>query len=901
MFRPLLFAALIPCAWLAAEPAPSALLLPGPALAVPAPVALAAEPFETARAHLQAGRVDEAEAAALLELASRPYDALGYALLHQIAVAREDVAGQLRWLKWLYWSQKYSGQAKPAAETAAQLTALWDGWNRDEAIVDAWSDGVLKAAKSAAGKKQYRLAGHLLTKLMELNPTDASLEREWDALVKKAGQEVSGGGFQAAEVRRKSASWIAKQNAKHEEWENRFQEKSRYYDVETNLDYEFFMTLQSAMDEIYEFYQEVYDYKKKTPRVLLAVHRKRSDFDRFSQEAIGRALPSESVGGYWVPGGNIVAAYDRSYGDPDVSREDLWNTLFHESSHQFMTILTDKLQKRGVYTPAWLDEGTASYFEGCQIKADGTIVKNNVAEHRLREWWWLEHSDKRNSLEDLVAHERNTGPDSTGLLSYEGEFYSYGWALVYFLLNYEENDRRVYGTPITPGQSIPAEYKSVRKAGRLVYREPYLKYLEFYSTEGNKKNDRNQPFEKAKELFVDAVADPDVPNWEAFENRWRKFTNSLYGELQSGYEFADVLQARSRGYVLAGDFERARITAEQADAKRPEDPETFRLLAEANFGAKREGEAAYWMFRHWEKLWPTGDEAALQAAEAWLNDNGLKDVVKNVCDLSRLARAQVEAAMEDALGAGHPVMAALWAAHLQRALGVEFEELNRQAAELAELSGQDLRMWQAAFNKGPEGNRRIQLSEGSRDMITAVEYKPEGVLIYDPAGRDTPGYERCDEGSLSWLAPPYDVRGQVEVDGKAGRLLLGLDRNGRPRLWLTFEHPREGSNAVGLWTVDQQTDVDSGVVYVRPDQVGGGYLASEGKQFKFEFTMSLDSEGAPVCKLKVDDEDVEVPAKEFSLRRLTGGLALAVTDDTAALFTDLEVRPNRAFWPVAPD
>ncbi len=893
MLRFLLLAALVPCAWLAAAPADPR--LPSPR-ALPLSVQQA-ETFEEARAHLLAGRIEEAESSALLELAGRPYDATGYALLGQIAKANDDVAAQLRWGKWLYWSQKYSGQAKAAAATGAELTALWDGWNQDEQIVDAWADGILKAAKSAAGKKQFRLAGHLLSKLMDLNPTDKALEKEWDTLVDKAGQEASGGGFQAAEVRRKSASWIAKQNAKHESWEDRFQEKSRYYDVATNLDYEFFMTLQSAMDEVYEFYQEVYDYKKKTPRVLLAVHRKRSDFDRFSQEAIGRALPSESVGGYWVPGGNIVAAYDRSYGNPDVSREDLWTTLFHESSHQFMTILTDKLQKRGVYTPVWLDEGTASYFEGCQIKADGTIVKNNVAEHRLREWWWLEHSQSRHSLEELVGHERNSGPDSTGLLSYEGDYYAYGWALVYFLLNYEENDRRVYGTPITPGQEIPQDYKAVRKAGRLVYREPYLKYLDFYAKEGNKKNERNQPLDKAKELFVTAVADPDVPNWEAFENRWRKFTNSLYGELQSGYEFADVLQARSRGYVLAGDYERARSTAEQADAKRPDDPETFRLLAEATFGGKREGESAFWMMRHWEMLWPVGDTAGLAASEKWLDEHGAKEVVKGVCEVSKKARADMEVAMENALSAGHPVMAALWAAHLQRALGVEFDELNTKAAEFAELSGQDLRMWQAAFNKGPEGSRKIQLSEGSRDMVTAVDYQKDGLLIYNPKGRDTPGYERCDEGALSWLAPPYDVRGKVQVDGTVGRILLGLDRNGRPRIWLSFEHPRQGTNAVGLWTVDQRTDVDSGVAVVGPTQVGGGMLASEEKVFQFEFTM----DGAGNCKMVVNDEEIEVPSKDFSVRRLTGGLALMVEDDTVGLYSSFEVRPNKAFWPVAPD
>ncbi len=870
-FRRLLtLAALAPCAWFAAQPAAA----PPPVLGRPA------AGFEIARALLSEGKLDEARASAESELATRPYDADGYALLLDVADKAGDDAARLRWGKWLYWSHKYGGRSKQASE----------------AIIDTWRDATLKATRTAMGKKQFRLAGHLLSKLLDLNPSDKQLQAEWDKLVDKAGQEATGGGFQAAEVRRKSASWIAKQNAKHEDWESRFEEKSKYYDVETNLEYEFFMTVQSAMDEIYEFYQQVYNYKKKTPRVRLAVHRKRSDFDRFSQEVLGRAMPSDSIGGYWAAGINTVAAYDRSYGNPNMEREDLWLTLFHESSHQFMTILTEKVARKGAYTPVWLDEGTASYFEGCQLKADGTIVKNNVAEHRLREWWWLEHSDQRHTLAELVGHVRNTGPDSTGLLSYEGDFYSYGWSLVYFLLNYEENDRRVYGTPITPGQEIPQDYKAVRKAGRLVYREPYLKYLEFYSKEGNRLNEKDQPLDKAKELFVDAVADPDVPNWEAFENRWRKFTNSLYGEMQSGYEFADVLQARCRGYLLAEDWERARITAEQADAKRPEDPETYRLLAEANAGDKRLAEAAYWMFLHWELLWPTGNEDALQAAENWLADHGAKEVVTGVCATSRKARTDAGRVMEEALAAGQPVLAALTAAHLQRALGVEFEELNTQAGEFAEMSGQDLRMWQAAFNKGPEGNRRVQLSEGARDLVTAVEYKPDGLLLYDPKGPDTPGYERCDEGALSWLTPPYDVRGTVQVDGKAARLLLGLDRSGRPHIWISFEQPADDESAVGLWTVDQKADAQSGVAMVMPDHVGGGALDEQSKVFNFVFSMSANGK----CALEVNGENIPVPEKSFTVRRLTGGLALSVRDDTAALFKGMAVRPNTPFWPVAP-
>jgi hypothetical protein len=893
--RILCLAVLAPCSWLAAEPLAHALPDWNPVQETPQPA-----PFATARALLAEGRLDEARASAEKELAAQPYDQRGYALLLDIADAADDDAARLHWGKWLYWSHKYAGRAKQATEVAARLANVYADWNMDEAVVQSWVNANKKAADAALGKKQYRLAGHLLSKQLDLNPTDKTLQREWDQLVDKAGQEATGGGFQAAEVRRKSASWIAKESAKHEDWETRFDEKSKYYDVETNLDYEFFMTAKSAMDEVYEFYQEVYGYSKKTPRVRLAIHRKRSDFDRFSQEVLGRAMPSDSVGGYWAAGLNTVAAYDRSYGHPDMTREDLWQTLFHESSHQFMTILTEKVERRGCFTPVWLDEGTATYFEGCQLKADGTIVKNNVAEHRLLEWWWLEHSDERHTLEELTGHVRNTGADETGLLSYEGDFYAYGWALVYFLLNYEENDRRVYGAPITPESgAIPEDYKVVRKAGRLVYREPYLKYLEFYSKEGNRLNEQKQPYDKAREIFVDLVADPDVPNWDAFESRWRKFTTALYGEMQTDYEFADVLQARCRGYLLAEDFERARITAEQADAKRPDDPETYRLLAESNWSEGRKGDAAYWMFRHWEMLWPTGEVEGLLAAENWLEEHAAKEIVSGVCMTSKAALVEATRVMEEALAAGHPVLASLTAAHLQRALGVEFEDLNRQAVEYAELSRQDLRMWQGAFNKGPEGDRKIQLSEGSRDVVTAVAYKPNGLLIYDPKGPDAPGYERCEEGSLAWLTPPYGVRGRIQVDGAQATVLLGLDRNGRPRSRLSFEYPAEDESAVGVWTLDQRTDAQVGIATIALGQVGGGTLdtmVQKGDCFDFELTM----DAAGKFTLTVEGEDIPVQEKKMTAKRLTGGIALAVRDDTAALFSGIEVRPNKPFWPVAP-
>ena len=865
-------------------------------------VVRAADPaFEEARALLKAGDTAKAKERAMEGLAAEPYATEGYQVMREIAAAEEDLAGQLRWGKWLYWSTRAAGRTKELDALATELDELHPDWNLDGVAIDAWIDATYNTFKKTRGKKQYRLAGHLIAKLMELDPGNDKLRKDYDKLIETAGNEVSGGAFVAAKVRSKSESWIAKQNAKHEDWETRWERRTDAYDVETNLDYEFFETLCAAMDEVNIFYRLVYDYTKKAPRVRLAVHRKRSDFDRFSQDVIGRPIQSESVGGYWVSTLNTVAAYDRSYGNPDMTRDDLWLTLFHEASHQFMSILMSKNERKGIYTPTWLDEGTASYFEGCQIKADGTIVKNNIAERRLRSWWFLENSERKHSLEDLIAHPRNTGP-ADGTLSYEGEFYPYGWAFVYFLLNYEENDRRVYAPPITPGQGIPAEYKAVRKAGKLVYREPYLKYLEHFAKEGNKENSRTYPLEMAKKFFVDEVGDPDVPNWDAFEARWRKFTVSLYRELESGWEFADVLQARCRGYLDAGDFERARITAEQADDKRPNDPETYRLLAEANLGAEREGDAVYWMFRHWELMWPTGNAEALLEAEAWLDANGGRDLLKGYCEVSKQTLAAVQSSMEEGLAGGQPVLATLFATHAMTAFDAEFPELSQSAEEMSEISGQDLRMWQSAYDKGESGNRKVQMNDGS--LVDAVVYQPDGMLMFDPPGYENPGYERCDVGTLAVLKPPFSVRGTMQVDGNAGRLLLGMDRNGRPQAEIAFYLDEQGNANVAASLISVQVDADLGIALPRRTRINDEFLGDgadmKGPSGGVKFDFQIDFLGDGVGRLRVNGGEEIKLSDKLEDRILEGGFAVAVTDDTAVLFSDIEVRPDRAFWPVSP-
>ncbi len=849
-------------------------------------------PFDEATRLLKAGQLDEAYAAGQTALASHPYSVDGYLVMYEIAKAREDVGDMLRWVKWVYWSYKYNGQTKKLDEVLPLAEGMWEGWNLDDAILETWEKQVRQGAKKAGSSKHFRLAGHLLDRLLMLNPSDTKLEKDYDKLADKAGNQLSGGAFVAASIRRKSPKWLMRENKKHEHWENPFERKTKHYELNTNVSWEFAETLSAAMDEINEFYRQVYDYRKKA-RAKIHVMRKRSDFDRMALKVLGRPMPSLGVGGYWVETLKTVVAYDRSFDEEGLGKSALWKTLFHEASHQFMSLLT-----RGRHLPpTWLDEGTSSYFEGCQIKADGTIVKNAPALGRLREWWHFEHSDSRHTLEQLIAHDRNLGPDGSGTLSYEVDYYCYGWALVYFLLNYEENDRRVYGQAVTDdGRGIPAEYKVVRKAGKLVYRDAYRKYLEHF-TERGCKGDKYYALEIAKELFVDEVADPDVPDWDAFEARWRKFTTSLWHEEQAGQELADVLQARCRGYMLADDYERARITIERADDKRPNDAETYRLLALSNAGEGRGGDALYWMIRHWEMVWPAGDQDAATAAEEWLADNDGKDVLKLYIEPTRLAVVELESACKTALEANQPLAAMLFAGHgtevmamdhhaLMKHLGVGIEPGETAASELAET---DLRMWQRAYEKGEDGNRTYRSPELT---VNLVSYEADGVLINNPEGGGRPGVERVGRRSLDNLAPPFEIRGKVQVDGNGAVLLLGIDHGGLAKVVFTFFN-RGDDQAVRLSTLRIKTDIDSGNAFRMFNQVGGFAYPTQ-DQMEFEIVVSGDE---PSYMRFNGSEKLALP-EEFTPELLNGSIGLDVDDGTVALWSNIEVRPSRPFWPV---
>ncbi len=196
--------------------------------------------------------------------------------------------------------------------------------------------------------------------------------------------------------------------------------ETEHYVLACHLEPEVAQRLGKLMDDIHAFYVRVYfdgDAKRargQKAKILIA-----PDKATMLLDWEGDGGPD----GWWSPGSGEVHAYDTrgATGSLDAMLE----TLFHEASHQFMT----KLAGAGS-VPAWLNEGTSSFFEGTVAMADGRVLWPRAALGRLVGLCHQIGELKPPRLRDVVEY---AGPGS-----YPPAYYTWGWGLAYFLQEYED-------------------------------------------------------------------------------------------------------------------------------------------------------------------------------------------------------------------------------------------------------------------------------------------------------------------------------------------------------------------------------------------------------------------------------------------------------------------------------
>jgi hypothetical protein len=213
--------------------------------------------------------------------------------------------------------------------------------------------------------------------------------------------------------------------------------ESEHYELHANLEPSVVELVAETMDDIHAYYVQVYfDGDERAAAAAKARIRVHPTRESMLEGWRGGSAPE----GWWSPGENQVTCYDTR--TTTGSLDWMLETLFHEASHQFMTLLS----RRGGSAPTWLNEGTACFFEGATAMADRRVLWPDAALKRLA------------SLAGMLGS--GTGPTPAQVVGYAGggsypaEYYSFGWGLVYFLQEFEDPETLTH-----PYRPLYAEYR----------------------------------------------------------------------------------------------------------------------------------------------------------------------------------------------------------------------------------------------------------------------------------------------------------------------------------------------------------------------------------------------------------------------------------------------------------
>lgn len=336
------------------------------------------------------------------------HDLIGVSLL---ALEREDEAAHhLDTARELY---RKAGQTKTGDKLKKHIKKADSLSTRRDALFAGLGKNLLRAGEKLFENGQPERALALFERIAPIaGPKELPKISEWIEKIRSSGEEVDLD--DAGGVEKEGDAFAL------------FEYESKHYRIVANLEPDVATLVGDTMDDIFGSYVQIYfdgDERKVTARkATIRIH---PDKPRMLEEYGGTGAGPE---GWWSPGDNRVVTFDTR--TKYSTLDEMLDTLFHEASHQFMTMLA-----RGSGTPSWLNEGTASFFEGAIAMADGTVLWPEAASGRLR---------------NLNTMTRGRGPTVREVItfpgpgSYPGEMYAFGWGLVYFMQQWENPETLEY-------------------------------------------------------------------------------------------------------------------------------------------------------------------------------------------------------------------------------------------------------------------------------------------------------------------------------------------------------------------------------------------------------------------------------------------------------------------------
>ncbi|MEW6745243.1 MAG: tetratricopeptide repeat protein [Planctomycetota bacterium] len=515
--------------------------------------------------------------------------------------------------------------------------------------LDRYVDDLVKLGRLYFTNKLYAMAADTFGRALALDPATRSAAEYLEKIQKASGGEQAAAVLASRIKRSRSPAWIARRDRAHRDWAKAYSQRTPNYVIKTNIGFDVFQKAVGAMEVMNGFYRRVFRYKEKgggTPILQIYLLGSRAEYEGY------RPGVGPGVRGHY--NSTEVVTYDPRTDGGELDQ--LWQTLFHEASHQFTDLVTN------VPPSTWLNEGLATYFEGARFREDGSVETNGIPRHRFGPLMlaWSDEAAKHGltsiPLRRLIAASKE---------EYDANYYNHGWGLIYYLRNWE-ND-----------------------AAENIYHNALDECLKSY-----KKGGKHDPVERFEKYFIAGVERPEIKTIEDLERDWREWLTRLLEEYRKGPLAAAEIAARGDFYRTKGKLEKARAAYERVLEFLPGDRDSRRKLAEVNGSLGRTDEALRELYRLVAESRLKGEPADSEleakareldplAAERASGDQQLREEV-----LSQVGVLTAE---------GLSMTAMLALKTLERVLGAE-SELAQRVTDIEKTSGKSLKGWRWIFN-----------------------------------------------------------------------------------------------------------------------------------------------------------------------------------------------------------
>jgi len=508
-----------------------------------------------------------------------------------------------------------------------------------------------------------------------------------------------------------SDEWIREFDEEHSSWDERAKLEREHYVTHTDAGYRVLVRAAEAMEQMNAFYREFFQYggegdDRSVPRIALNIFKSRDEYLK-----LGIGPPVEWSGGHFT--GSAVETFVGQGGF-----ETMIGTLFHEAAHQFVSLATNAV--------GWLNEGLASFFEGCRILANGTVLMNYPANHRLfplatrMEEGWM--SGPADGIDPTNSSSEPTRAPTFRILiendyAWGPPWYAPTWGLVYFLYNFQD----------------PWD-------GRFVYRKAFREYIDVSGGRSGKGAieafeetvllNPAPPTKNAGKKDDDALKGDALPRTvDAVDELWKEWTLKLRDQQSGKVELPPPYLEWARLAIERGELDVAQEHFEKGLVATPENVDLLVEFAKFLGVKKKNGDRA--------------SKLLLQAIVRVEQEDKPDD--KKIADLERLLsqfdqkrrsveriHEQLEAAAKNLaqryLAAELPMMAMEVSWRLGNELG--FSSLFAEFEQAARKCGKSLEIWKLAYN---ERNLESWLDDGEGT------WNPDGAELHSKYGEVTKG------------------------------------------------------------------------------------------------------------------------------------------------------------------